>query len=369
MMNTNEIDWNEVGNGQGGMMDGGNSSATSKEKSAFLKLKAGFHHLRLVPTGNQVKKTFYLEAVQHPVRVPKDDGSGWVDQFVLCWSWMLNDLMKLKDDPQAQKTKTYVSYLGSVKAINQEEFTKYQTYGCPFCKIFNRLNELGVDNETKNKFYPKRQFFFNAIWRDTNFSGQPASGDGDVYIWRTSKTIGESITNTIKTMMQQGGVNYVDINTGKDILLQATGEKLARRYPTCQFVDRGTPLNLGEKIPHNLLDILAVSNKEYQKAVNYIKASYGSLLMQYGYAIPGDTALTQYGQAQQAAVDATNKLIAQVNNPSQATPVNVLVQKTTEVAEQWQAQNSESDPSFQPGDQIVEKDGKLFNMRTGKYMF
>lgn len=370
MYNTNEMDWNEVGSA----INTGSSSNenTTNDKSVFLKLKAGFHHLRIVPTGNSLKKTFFVKLMQHPVKVPKDDGSGTMDQFVLCWSYILDDLMKLKDDPVAQKTKSFVSYLGSIKAITQDDFTKYQTYGCPFCKAFNRLNEMGADNETKNKFYPKQQFFFNAIWRKTTFAGQPATGDDEVYIWRTSKTMAGTIIGTIQAMMQQGGINYIDVNTGRDVLLQATGEKLARRYPTCQFVDRGTPLNLGERIPHNLLDVLSTSHKEYQKAVNYLKASFGEVLKNYGHVIAGDEALTAvYANAVQA-VNMANQAIAG-NQESK-----ILAQKTTEVANQWNQQQVVNDsnphipapqPAWLPGDEMIEQGGKLVNKRTGQVMF
>jgi hypothetical protein len=293
-----------------------------------------------------------------------------MDTFVLCWSFVLNDLVQLADpakggSPQLQKERSLVSYLGSIKAITQDEFTKYQTYGCPFCKAFNRLNEMGADNETKNKFYPKEQYFFNAIWRKTTFAGQPASGDDDVYIWRTSKTLANGMISTIQAMMEQAGVNYLDINTGRDVMLQATGEKLARRYPVCQFVERGSLMNLGERIPHNLLAVVEASNKEYQKAVNYMKATYGNVLQQYGHVIAGDQALTQaYGSAQQT-VQMANQMIAQNQNPSQfAAPSSIVNPIPTTPVNPVPSQ-----PMYSQGDGTYLKDGVLYNATTHQPMF
>lgn len=379
-----DIDWNEVNKSVSSNTQTDTPGTPTAEKSVFMRMKAGFHHLRLVPAGNPLKRTYFLQIMQHPIKVPRDDGQGYMDQFVLCWSFLLTDL-KSYSDPNDQKTKTYISHLGSQKLLNQAEFTAYNTYGCPFCKIFNHLNNMGVDQETKNKFYPKEQFFFNVIWRSRTFSGMPASGDDNVYIWRNAKTAGNKLNKTINTMRNEAGINYLDINTGRDILLEATGEKLARRYPVNQFVDTGSPLNLGEKIPHNLLDVVNTSFKEYQKVVNYIKATYGELLRNNNYLIPGDTALTQaYGQAAQTV----NSHIAQIQTPSQVivqppahpypqavvappTPPNFgdgsgMVGNVQQPAPQ---PTQQFNPSYNQGEGTFVKDGVLYNALTGQPMF
>lgn len=357
----NEMDWNEVNRAANNAMTATHpAGSTASEKSIFMRMKAGFHHLRLVPAGNPLKRTYFLQIMQHPVKIPRDDGSGWQDKFVLCWSHMMNDLKQYAGNVEEQNTKTFISFLGSQKLLTKDEFTKYNTYGCPFCKVFNHLNQMGIETETKNKFYPKEQWFFNVIHRSQTFNGLPASGDDGVYIWRMAKTAGNKINKTITTMRDQAGVNYLDINTGRDLLVEATGEGLARRYPVVQFVDANTPLNLGEKIPHNLLDILTSSFFEYQKVVNFIKATYGELLRTNNYLIPGDQALTQaYGNSIQT-IDMVNQHITQQQTPSQViSPVPTTVATPT----------PEFDPSFQSGDVIENRDGKLFNTRTGKFLF
>lgn len=369
MLDQNQIDWNAVSEDAKATTTAMNTTASQgkQEASKFIRLKAGFHYLRIVPAGNALQKKPYLHMVQHPMKVPREDGNGFMDAFILCWSHVLNDLVKL-GNPEAQKTRSIVSYLGQVQAINQEQFKMYQTYGCPMCKAYNHLNQMGVAQETKQKFYPAEQYFFNVIHRSFDPSGNPSFGDDNVYIWRQAKTNGKRLITTINTMRQNANINYLDINTGRDIILQATGEKLGRRYPVCQFTDFQTPLNLGERIPHNLLDIVVKSHYDYQKVVNFMKVTYGKLLSENGYVIPGDQAMTQqYGESitrvNPNVEHIANQSIAQVQNPSQfVAPVSV-VQTSPVTAE------PQFDPSFQSGDTIIEKDGKLFNTRTGKFLF
>lgn len=372
MFNQNDIDWNAVDSDVQVAVASTNASQTTKEASKFIKLKAGFHYLRIVPAGNAHQKKPYLHVVQHPIKTPKDDGSGFMDTFVLCWSSVLNDLVTLGDpnkggSPQMQKERSIVSYLGQVKAIDNQQFELYRTHGCPMCKAYNYLNQMGVANDVKKPFYPQEQYFFNVLHRSKQPDGMPSYGDDNVYIWRNAKRNGGQLVTVLNTMRKQANVNYLDIHNGRDILLQATGEGLGRRYPVCQFMDFPSPLNLGEKLTHNLLDIVVASNKEYQKVVNLMKISYGKVLQDHGYVIPGDTTITAAypvvneaaHQAQQAITQAQQPVQYNAGNMQQI-PIQPVVQQEATIG---------YDPSFQSGDQIIEKEGKLFNVRTGKFLF
>lgn len=381
MLDQNQIDWNAVDGDMQVASASTNASQTTKEASKFIKMKAGFHYLRIVPAGNPLQKKPYLHLVQHPVKTPKDDGTGFYDKFVLCWSSVLNDLVTLGDpnkggSPQMQKERSIVSYLGQVKAIDNQQFELYRTHGCPLCKAYNHLQNMGVPNDDKKAFYPQEQYFFNVIHRSKQPDGMPSFGDDNVYIWRQAKRNGGQTVSVINTMRKQANINYLDINTGRDILIQATGEGLGRRYPVNQFLDFPSPLNLGERLTHNLLDILVASHNEYQKVVNLMKISYGKILQDHGYVIPGDTTVqAAYPVVNQAAYQA-QQAITQAQQPTQYAP-GMVTQLPSPVQQQVQVHPVTEpvttppsyDPSFQSGDQIIEKDGKLFNTRTGKFLF
>lgn len=380
--NPNEIDWSAVDQDTQIAAASSNAATTTKEASKMLKPKVGFHYLRLIPAGNALQKKPYLHLVQHPMKVPREDGNGTRDVFVLCWSHVLNDLIKLGDislggSKEKQGTMSIVSYLGQVGKINTQEFEKFRTYGCPMCKAFNYLNQMGVDREFKNKFYPQEQYFFNVIHRSKQPDGMPSFGDDNVYIFRMGKQNGGRIVTTINTMRKQANVNYLDINTGRDLMIQAVGELLMRRYPLMQFMDMSTPLNLGERTIHNLLDILVQSHHEYQKIVNMMKVSYGQALQQYQYAIPGDSAVMQaYPPVVSEAVHQAQQAIAQAQNPSQFAGQQVQVPQTPPPTNPYPAFGGNAGVNQQPvqsmyndGDGVEYRNGILVNKSTGQPMF
>jgi hypothetical protein len=376
MINQNDIDWNAVDEDTQIAAASANAAQTTKKESPMLKPKIGFHYLRWVPAGNALQRKPYLHLVQHPIKVPRDDGTGLIDRFVLCWSYVLNDLVKLGDpnsggNAEKQKTQSLVSYLGQVQKINQEEFKKYQTFGCPFCKAFNHLNQMGVANDVKNKFYPQEQYFFNVIHRSKQPDGMPGQGDDNVYIWRQAKRNGAALIATVNTMRKQASINYLDVNTGRDIILQAVGEGMLRRYPVCQFMDFPTPMNLGERTVHNLLDLVANSHIDYQKVVNMMKVTHGKLLQENGFIIAGDQAMAQQYQQTEASYQ-VQQAIAQAQSPSQfAAPTNVVPspqQVATHPNYPSGIPASDSSPTT-ANPNIIEINGMAYDKRTGQPLF
>lgn len=344
-----DIDWDKLN------QDATSSTSTSKygggEKSVFIKMKAGIHHLRIIPSGNDLEKLPYIRLMQHPVRYVKEDGQP-AFSFPLCWAYVMQNL-KDKQTEEDRKTKSLLVYLINQQLLNQIESDKYQQNGCPFCKAFQFLNNHSVEAETRNKFYPKDQYLFNVLWRKRDLSG-----DNGIYIWRVSKTQFNNIINQIRLNKFELSNNPLDTATGKDLIVQATGEGLARRYPMIQFSSVQTPLNLTEQTPHNLLTVIDTAFKPYQETVNEMKLGFGKILAHYGYTIPGDMVISQQYQNVSKVADNITQF-ATIPDPVPATTVRETIKPIEPTGIE----------PMREGDEVVYQGGKLINKRTGKEVF
>jgi hypothetical protein len=322
-----------------------------KQPSVWLKLTPGVHTLRIVPSGNATEKLPYLKLIEHSFST-KDEASG-KPQFgsILCWRYLLDNLTSKKTD-QEKAENSLISFLGAQRLLDQENYKKYMEFGCPWCQAHSFLNMHGVEQEVRSKFWGREAYFWNVIWRRTEYTG-----DDKVYIWRQSKGGFNTVINSIKiAKMARSGENYIDVNAGRDLMIQATGNGLQRRYPVIQFVGDTSPLNLGDQTAHSLdSNVVSKGFKTYQDAVNLLKQCHGKVLMAQGHQIKGDQVISQQYQT---AVQVLNTPIQPTAN--QVLPGSIPVVQVPDVI----------DPSFMPGDTVVVgANGKLVNSRTGKEMF
>lgn len=278
----------------------------SAYERVFLSLPEGTHTLRIIPSGNGTEKLPYLFLKEHKFMLNSNEGK---KQFInlVCWKHLYDNLLSKPDDQK--KERSLLSYLGRNNLIGQDDYNKYMTHGCPWCKAHAYLNMHGVEQDVRRNFWPTDTYYWNVIWRVQN-----GSGDGRVYIWRQSKTQFNTIIQSIKLAKEASGgrENYIDANIGRDVMVQARGIGLARRYPVLQFVGWASPLDLGEKTPHSLeANTLNRNFKTYQDSCNLMKQVYGKVLLSYGYTIPGDMVLTQQYQDGVKVVEGVEQIINQ----------------------------------------------------------
>jgi len=323
------------------------------EKTIFLKLPIGIHRLRIVPSGNATEQLPYLKIAEHTCTIPDPARPGERGKFtsVLCWRHLYENLISKKSDEEKKKNSLIAGYLGANNLLDQDNYRKYKEFGCAWCKAHSFLNMHGVEQEVRSNFWPRDAIFWNVIYRQGT-----TGGDNKVYIWRQSKTQFNVIINTLKIIKDAGVSSYLDVNTGRDMMIQATGMGLARRYPILQFMGEASPLNIGEETPHSLeANVLGKGYRTYQDSVNILKQAYGKVLAAYGHIIQGDQIINeQYTH--------NNSLVAPVVNAAvqEAVPPYIPV---------LQAPTGSSISPYKEGDEIVVVNGKLVNKRTGQEMF
>lgn len=317
-MNTYDMDWDAMAEQANNIK--GKHEYTEKSKSSFLKVPPGMHHLRIIPTGNATERLPYVKIVQHQANY-KDEQGSFRYGFVLCWKAVMDNLAK-KQSEEDKKTKSHISYLGAVKLLDQINYRLYVEHGCPFCKVNQYLNMHGADKQVTSKFWANESYHFNVIWRATH-----NSGDNGVYVWKLSKQKFNLVINSIKiAKFELGGQDLLHPESGQDILMQAEGQGLSRRYPIIQFTGMPSPLNLGDRVPHDLMDAIGKSYRPYQDAVNLLKKWYGKILINYGYTIPGDQLISEQYQGVSSIIDSVgiNKAVDSVT-PTYVPPVGANV--------------------------------------------
>lgn len=349
-MNTNityDVNWDAINADVEKQLNTGKYGV--KAPSVWLKLNPGVHTLRIVPSGNSTERLPYLKLMEHAFNT-KDEASG-KPQFgsIVCWRYLLENLTSKKTD-QEKAENSLISFLGAQRLLDQENYKKYMEFGCPWCQAHAFLNMHGVEQEVRSKFWAREAYFWNVIWRRTEYTG-----DDKVYIWRQGKGGFGTIINSIRiAKMAKSGENYIDVNSGRDVMVQATGTGLQRRYPVIQFVGETSPLNLGDQTAHNLeQNVVAKGFKTYQDAVNLLKQCHGKVLQAQGHQIKGDQVISQQYQT---AVQVLNTPIQPV--ASQMLPNSIPVQQVPTGIE-----------PMKEGDEIIVVNGKLINKRTGKEMF
>lgn len=321
-----------------------------KQPSVWLKLTPGVHTLRIVPSGNATERLPYLKIMEHAFST-KDEASG-KPQFgsIICWRYLMDNLTSKKTQ-QEKEENSLIAYLGAQRLLDQENYKKYNEFGCPWCQAHSFLNMHGVEPEVRSKFWAREAYFWNVIWRKTEYTG-----DDRVYIWRQSKGGFGTVINSIRiAKMAKMGESYIDVNAGRDLMIQATGTGLQRRYPVIQFVGETSPLNLGDQTAHSLdTHVISKGYKTYQDAVNLLKQCHGKVLQAQGHVIKGDVVISQQYQ------NAASIVQTPIQPAAQALPSNIpIAQATVDI-----------DPSFMPGDTVVvNAQGVMVNSRTGKEMF
>ena len=328
MLNSNtvemdETNWDVISSAASQAASTANKAAGQEmKKNIFLKVKQGFHTLRILPGGNKLDKLPYMRTGQHTIQAYDPVNGRQKSEFCLCWNFLFDNLMS-KATPQEKKDNTLIGYLIKQGKLLNEDMKKFQDYKCPFCAAFQVMDTYGVDKGIRSKFLMKEQFLFNVYYR---LNPQNNMGDNSIYVWGCSKTQFNKVVTSMQ-MCREAGVNPISLTEGRDWLLQATGEGFGgagqgRRYDI-QVKQANCPVDIGQQIPYDLAEVVTNGFKTYQECVNMLKKFGGELLTSIGYVIPGDQVL------ESANVVLDNHTITPVNAPKAVTPVPNVAAKPT----------------------------------------
>lgn len=346
--NTYDVDWDKINEAANKELPTGAYGRKSTAENIWLKLTPGIHTLRIVPSGNQTEKLPYLQTSEHKYSGVDETGRR-VFGTITCWRYLYDNLMS-KKTPEEQKQNSLISYLGANNMLDQENYRKYKEFGCPWCTAHAFLTMHGVDKDVRKNLWPVTTYYWNVLHRRAK-----NTGDDRVYIWRQSNTQFKGIINTLRVVKETGNDNYLHVETGRDLMIQAEGVGLARRYPLIQFMGYPSTLNLGDQTPHHLeAKVLAAGWRTYQDSVNLLKQYHGDLLSKYGHIIQGDVIISKQYQH-------VGTMLADIAQPIQEiAKESIPIQQATTVG---------GIKPFSEGDEIVVVNGKLINKKTGQEVF
>lgn len=270
-----EINWKQFDE------DAAASISTSQygqsQKTIFLKVQQGMHKIRLLPVGNKLDNLPYMRTVQHNVATYVEGKQRVV--FGLCWTYLYECLLAKKTNDE-RRDNTIIGYLIKQGKLADAELKKYQEHGCPFCKAFEKMDLYGVEKETKNKFLKREQFLWNVVYR--TYQG---NGDNQIYVWGCSKTQFNKVVGFIRTYKELGK-SLLSMSNGYDIMMQATGEKLLRRYDVNVYPQE-VPVDIGQNIPYDLAELVSAGFKTYDEMCGMLRQGGATVLDAIGYSIPG----------------------------------------------------------------------------------
>lgn len=237
----------------------------------YLKLPEGLANLRIVPVGNKEESKYFKKFRRH--ELPIVESSGQRSVFVLCWKHIAENKVGL------------ANRLAAEQRLTEDDAKLYRRFGCPICKAQQAaIASQRIPKDTTNRMWPGEKYLWNVINR----------ADNKLYIWTTSMTLGELINSQIDKFMR-AGINPLDIRSGFDYEILATGNKLSRRYKNGMFMPIPTPLFPKESgltehniTPFDLTEVALRSFKSYQDTIDVLIETYGNVLNSFGYEVPGD---------------------------------------------------------------------------------
>lgn len=244
----------------------------SGKSTDYLKMPEGMNTLRILPVGNKEEQKYFKKFRRHELPMIQAGHQNTI--FVLCWKHL------------AQNKVGLANRLAAEQRLSEDDAKLYRRFGCPICKAQDGLIASGrIPKETTNRLWPGEKYLFNVINRN----------DNKVYVWTASMTQGELVTASVDKFMK-AGLNPLDIRSGFDYEILATGNKLSRRYKNGMFMPIPTPLfpketGLTENniTPHDLTEVALRSFKTYQDTIDVLIETFGTVLNSVGYEVPGDS--------------------------------------------------------------------------------
>jgi hypothetical protein len=245
--------------------------AGDREKSPYVKFTPGTCYIRPLPVGNYEEDLPYKSITQHSVFLSENGKQ--VPFFAMCWSWLFST--------QAISDST-AKPLGKMQRLVSADYDLYTKHGCPFCKAAQALDASGFDKQVVRNLMGKSTNLWNIVVRTKN----PRENSDELFVWNMSNKIHNSVLSMVTEMYNSQQLDPLDVVTGYDWMVIATGEKLQRRYDI-NMVPKVKELG-GQFVPYNLMELAAKSFMNYQSTIDLVKKAVGNSLNEIGYKIPGD---------------------------------------------------------------------------------
>lgn len=175
----------------------------------YYKFKTGAHRVRFCGPWSEEGIPFRMIYNHGSVGNNLKD-SGGRERSPLCYNFIFKTV---NESGQFYIAKALANKIGVDKV--KEAYDNWQKFGCIGCKIADLM-------KSQNKRFGSLKFMWNIVVRSEQDANNPY---GKVYKWSTSK---EQFTTLVNYYNMYNLL--FDINQGYDMNVNATGEKLTRRY-------------------------------------------------------------------------------------------------------------------------------------------
>lgn len=223
------------------------SAEYTSSENIYLKMTQGVHQLRLCPPwsseGTPCRMLYHHSGFQDK------DGN---KKLPLCYDYVFNNI------------PTIGKVLNEQKLIKQNDVDVYRKIKCIFCRVGEIIKNM--QGKAANQTYPKKRYMWNIIDRK----------DGKNYVWGTSDTVFKNLL-----MFYSAYPALFNVDSGLDLSITATGEKLQRKY-MIQVINNPTPLNYPVNEIHNLDIVMGEGYKNMNEAIELIMSSYPNMLQLLG---------------------------------------------------------------------------------------
>lgn len=218
----------------------------SSSESIYWKPTAGLHTVRVCPPWSAENSPTRM-MVNHSEYKNKEGQL----RMPLCYNYAFTE----RNIFEALKAKN---------VLKQLDAQVYGKIGCVYCRISEaRIQMHGKKN---NKTYARTRYAWNLLDR----------ADGKVHVFNSGSGLLDAFT-----MMYSVWPRLMDINEGMDIMIQATGEKLQRRY-TYNLITTPCPLGIELSALHDLDQVMADGYTPISDALDLIITSYPEMMQLLG---------------------------------------------------------------------------------------
>lgn len=248
----------------------------------FFRPQEGEYRVKFLPVGNKQEKLPYKTVMIHTLNV-KTHNNKTVTNYIVCWDWLFSH----KNAETA--TIKPLHKMGKLTEADAKLFSAAGN-GCPICSAREVMKQAGYPDKTTNQLRAKLSHYWNVWMR--NDPNTPEN-NGKIFVWSMSDARHKEVDGTVMSYLldeetlQPTGPNVLDMETGHDWKIVATGDRLSRRYKV-DIIPKAKPI--GEiadgNSPIDLMEVVGESFRNYGDTCRVLAAAYGETLDELGFRWP-----------------------------------------------------------------------------------